>query len=456
MKHERWISLRATFKRSFNAKAAYLIKSGRPPAVIALPRSNSTETPVEVSFKHYLRDIGKGRDGEGGHYRRNVERELTHFLEWAAGDRGPDNWAGIIPDDADRDVQFGDLSESVFRDYARYLATDRGLKQNTAQTYYAYLSSWTGWCVTEGHLDVHYAKRSTARDPLPDDDGRRPGDQQAWSPEHRHQLTTHVVQRFDDTYDEYQSTDEDAPERPTRRYHAIKAARDRALVYVIAYTAVRIGELLRDPSDPRRRGLRWEEVNTDDGSITVYRKKQQWDTASLPKPVIQPLQAYRDLLKPPSDRWPVFPSFSPRTLGELVREQLADRGLTDNEIADHRDDHSRDLLLALEEDIRPDSMTTKGARNVLKRLTESANIDISDPNHEYLAPHGGRRGMGEILVRSFGYTVAARYLDNSEDMVRQRYSHIEAGKLGDKATEGIVEVDPAPISQESRLEEERL
>jgi integrase len=411
-------------------------------------KSNPSETAIESTFDLFLQDKGKGRNGEGGHYRRNVERELNHFLEWATGDRGSDSWTGILPEETDREPQFRDLSESVYREYARYLAGERGLKQNTAQTYYSYLSSWTGWCVTEGYLDAHYAKRSTARDPLPDDDGRRPGDQQAWSPEQRHQLTEYAIQEFDAAYDEYTDADRDSEERRRRRYHAIKAARDRALVYVIAYTAVRVGELLRDPSDPRRRGLRWEEVNVDDGSITVYRKKQQWDTASLPEPVIQPLKTYRELLDPPSERWPVFPTFSPRTLGELVREELADRGLTDEEIKNRRDDYPRDLLLALSEDIRPASMTTKGARGVLERLTEETGIELSDPNHEYLAPHGGRRGMGEILVRSFGYTVAARYLDNSEDMVRERYSHIEAGKLGDKATEGIADVDSVPISRE--------
>jgi hypothetical protein len=50
--------------------------------------------------------------------------------------------------------------------------------------------------------------------------------------------------------------------------------------------------------------------------------------------------------------------------------------------------------------------------------------------------------MGEVLVRAFGYTVAARYLDNSEEMVRERYSHIEAGELGDVATEALDEIDP--------------
>jgi hypothetical protein len=49
--------------------------------------------------------------------------------------------------------------------------------------------------------------------------------------------------------------------------------------------------------------------------------------------------------------------------------------------------------------------------------------------------------MGEVLVRAFGYTVAARYLDNSEEMVRERYSHIEAGELIDIATEALDEID---------------
>lgn len=62
-------------------------------------------------------------------------------------------------------------------------------------------------------------------------------------------------------------------------------------------------------------------------------------------------------------------------------------------------------------------------------------------NVVFLASHGGRRGMGKVLVRAFGYTVAARYLDNSEEMVRERYSHIEAGELGDVATEALEKLD---------------
>ena len=175
--------------------------------------------------------------------------------------------------------------------------------------------------------------------------------------------------------------------------------------------------------------------------MDVYRKKQQWDAASLPDPVISPLRSYRRLMSPPTERWPVFPTFDQRTLAVLVQDELADRGERPDAITERREEYPRDLLLALDKDIRPPSITTDGGRSILQRLTEAAEIDIDHPKHNYLAPHGGRRGIGEVLVRAFGYTVAARYLDNSEEMVRERYSHIEAGELGDVATEALNEID---------------
>jgi integrase len=399
--------------------------------------------PLAETFTRYLQDKGKGRGGDGGNYRRNAARELERFAEWTAGDRGDDNWTGIVPDDIDRKPAFEDLDERVFREYARHLVGDRGLKQNTVQTYYAYISAWCGWCVDEGYLEAHYAQRASAMAPLPEDDGRKPGDQQAWTPEQRHALTRHVDEEAREAIEQFTTLPEgtDPLDRQRARYTALRAARDRALVFVLAYTAVRVGELLHDPDDPRRRGVRWEDLDLEEGSMDVYRKKQQWDVAALPDPVRAPLESYRKFLDPPSDRWPVFPTFDQRTLAELVRKELADRGLKPDAIDARRDEYARDILLALDEDIRPSSLTTGGARSILRRLSEAAELDIDHPKHEYLAPHGGRRGMGEVLVRSFGYTVAARYLDNSEEMVRERYSHIEAGELGDVATEALSEID---------------
>ncbi|CQH63180.1 XerC/D-like integrase (plasmid) [Halobacterium hubeiense] len=398
-------------------------------------------TPLDDSFERYLQDKGKGRGGDGGNYRRNAARELERFAEWAAGDRG--GWPGIVTDDEDRVPTFSDLDERVFREYARHLAGDRGLKQNTVQTYYRYISAWCGWCVNEGYLEAHYAQRASAMAPLPEDDGRKPGDQQAWTSEQRHALTRYVDEHAREAIETYTTLpdDTDPLDRQRARYEALKAARDRALVFVIAYTAVRVGELLRDPNDPRRRGVRWEDLSLDEGSMDVYRKKQQWDAASLPDPVISPLRSYRKLMDPPAERWPVFPTLDQRTLSALVQDELADRGERSDAIAQRRDEYARDLLLALDEDIRPESITTDGARSILQRLSAAADVNVNDAKHDYLAPHGGRRGMGEVLVRAFGYTVAARYLDNSEEMVREHYSHIEAGELGDVATDALDEID---------------
>ncbi|OYR43865.1 recombinase [Halorubrum sp. Hd13] len=276
-----------------------------------------------------------------------------------------------------------------------------------------------------------------------EDDGRKPGDQQAWTSEQRHALTRHVDERARAAVEAYTTLPQgtDRLNKQRARYAALKTARDRALVFVLAYTAVRVGELLRDPNDPRRHGVRWEDLSLDDRSMDVYRKKQQWDAASLPDPVLSPLRSYRQLMDRPTDRWPVFPTFDQRTLAELVREELAERGERPEAITEHREEYTRDLLLALDENIQPPSITTDGARSILQRLSESAEIDIDHPKHDYLAPHGGRRGMGEVLVRAFGYTVAARYLDNSEEMVRERCSHIEAGELGDAATEALNQIN---------------
>lgn len=399
-------------------------------------------TSLDETFERYLQDKGKGRGGKGGNYRRNAARELQRFAEWAGGNRSRDDRTGI-PADGDQEPTFDDLDERVFREYARHLAGDRGLKQNTVRTYYRYLSAWCGWCVNEGYLDAHYAQRASATAPLPEDDGRKPGDQQAWTSEQRHLLTRSVDEQARNAIEAFTTlpADTEPLDRQRARYMALKAARDRALVFVLAYTGVRVGELLRDPNDPRRRGVRWAELSLEDGSMDVYRKKQQWDAASLPDPVIGPLRRYRKLMDPPSERWPVFPTLDLRTLATLVCDELADRGKRPNAIDEQRTEYVRDLLLALEEDIRPPSITTDGARSVLQRLSETAEIDIGHPKHDYLAPHGGRRGMGEVLVRAFGYTVAARYLDNSEEMVRERYSHIEAGELGDVATEALDEID---------------
>lgn len=381
--------------------------------------------PIETAVEAFLRDKGKGSAGESGTYRSDAARELDRFLTW------------LREEDLGWDPTFADLDERIFRRYARFLV-GRGNTKATTRTYYAYVSSFCGWAVDEGYLDRHYATTSVAWAPLPDTDGHRSGEQQAWAPEHRDRITRYVDDQADAAIDA-RSDDEDDEESGV--YRSIHACRDRALVYVLAYTAVRGAEILRVPDDARRDGLTWADVDLDAQSLTVFRKKQQWDEASLPAPVVHPLRIYKRILAPPDDEWPVFPTCHYPTLGQLVRDGLTAQGYSDQAIEDIRADHERDLLVCRAYDLGPPpSITPHAARSRMKRLCEDAGI-VLDDQHGYLAPHGGRRGMGEVLVREFGYATAARYLDNSEQMVRERYSHIEAGKQADMATTALAASD---------------
>ena len=98
------------------------------------------------------------------------------------------------------------------------------------------------------------------------------------------------------------------------------------------------------------------------------------------------------------------------------------------------------IELCVEYDIEPPSITTDAGRHVLKRLCEKADIELDD-DEEYLMPHGARRGAGEVLVRTSGHAAATRVLDNSEEVVREHYSHIEAGELADQMTSAFEEAD---------------
>ncbi len=187
------------------------------------------------------------------------------------------------------------------------------------------------------------------------------------------------------------------------------------------------------------KGLRWDDVHLEDRYATVFAKKQRLDDRGLPSPMIHPLQMYRKILDAPSESWPVFPSFHRPTLSQRVKDELDSRGYTAMEIEEICVDHSL-IEVCVEYDIEPPSITTDAGRHVLKQLCEEAGIELDD-DEEYLMPHGARRGAGEVLVRTSGHAAAARALDNSEEVVREHYSHIEAGDLADQMTNAFEEAD---------------
>ena len=379
---------------------------------------------IDVVVKDFLTDKGKGQRGESGNYRQDAGRELGRFVDFLA-------------DHEDIVTTFEELDSGHLREYARHLAR-QGWTAGTVRTYYAYISAFCGWAVREGHLAENVAQRRNATEPIPDDGGHQSGDQQTWSAEDRQHLTAFVDEQASTAIDEI---GED-------RRAAIKACRDRALVYLLSYSGVRGAEVLRDRSDERRQGLRWEDVNLEDRYVTVFAKKQRLDDRGLPEPALYPLRMYQKVLDAPSGSWPVFPSFHRPTLSKRLIEGLTDSGYTDSEIEELRADRSQ-IEACTEFDITPPSMTTDAGRHVLERQCDQAGIELGD-NHDYLTPHGARRGAGEVLVRTSGHAAAARALDNSEEVIREHYSHIEAGDLADQMTDAFEEADQQGASGTER------
>lgn len=396
-----------------------------PPTQGASP-GGAPETSFLEPIAEFLADKGKGRDRRSGTYRRNLERDVRRFAEWFAGRHG-------------RPPTFGDLSELHFRRYARALVVSRDpgtdadvverkdLADGTALTYYANLSAYVGWCVNEGYLAEHLAQTDRAKEPLPADDGRRSGDQQAWTSTQRRQLVEHLNERAHAAVDDAGSGELD-------EWRVLKVRRDRALVATLAYSGIRGGELVAHPGDERRTGVRWADVDLDGATVTVLAKRQTttWSDRSLPEQTHEPLRLLRSALDPPNEDWPVFPTLHRPTLYGLLDDIHGDGG------ADRIRDRPFGLLR--EHDVTPPSITTDGARSVLRRRCQEAGIEL-DGDADYLRPHGARRGLGEVMVRQRGFAAAARMLDDSERMVRERYSHIEAGELAKEATDAIESED---------------
>jgi len=412
----------------------------------------ASETSLEETMTHFLRDRGVGPQAESGNYRSECEREIYRFLSWLVDGLEDEHWSGINPSYKERGLTFSDVGSwldshsrfneptALFRAYARHLR-GKDFAPSTVRTYYAYVSAWAGWCQQEGYFSEHYATRADAREPIPEEERSRSDTKQMWGPEERKRVTRTVDQLFHDAADELSSIHvDDTLDRERQRFKLLKTARNRALVYLLAYTGARTAEILADPRDSRREGLLWEDVNLESQSATVYRKRRGWDDLALPEPVIAPLSQYRNRLSPPSAEWSVFPTFAYPKHATLVTDTLADRGWNEETIEEFRQEHARDFFILLQENITPPSATKRLATSVLTDLHEDHDVEMSETG-ERLEPHGGRRGMGEVMVREYGFPTAARFLDNSEEMVREAYSHLEAADQADQATQAIKNID---------------
>lgn len=370
----------------------------------------------DPALEAFLSSKGKGPNRQSGTYRRNVERDVRRFFDW-------------LGDQPDTPSAFTDLSPVHLRQYVRSLVQD-DLTASSVRTYYANLSAFLGWCVREGYLTENPAQTTRAKEPLPTTDhaGRqRETGQQTWYPAQRRAICRHADQMAEQALD---AVEDD-------RWHAIKTARDRAFVYVLAYTGIRGSELLHNPSDDRRTGVTWSNLALEERRLTVLSKRQELSDRSIPDPVVHPLRTLERVLDP-AETWPLFPTLHRPTLYGQLRDEFAERGLADT--IERRLGTEPTFELFHEASVAPPSITTTSGRRIMRRLTDDAGIEVED-KHGYLAPHGARRGAGRVLAKSKGYAAAARLLDNTERVVRERYSDIEAGEIAQEATDAFERAD---------------
>lgn len=105
-----------------------------------------------------------------------------------------------------------------------------------------------------------------------------------------------------------------------------RAFRDRALVTMLALTGARGAELFADPRDEHRNGLRWDDLDLEQGIAVVFGKTRERQPIPLTDRVVESLERYRTVLDPVAGDWPVFPTQHRPTLSKSVRSGLKSQG----------------------------------------------------------------------------------------------------------------------------------
>ncbi len=367
---------------------------------------------ITEAIEAFLAAKQKGNDT--GNYRRLAENVLGRWNEWLQ--------QRAITDLDHIDTQTMRRYAQRLRQRARVRESDpeTGITPASAQTYYAIISGFLTWCVEDERIPTNPALARRAKSELPDDTGERTT-QQFWSAEDRTRLLRHVDKRAPDAIDEHGSD-------------ATIEVRDRALVGVLAFTGCRVGEVVRDPEDVRRQGLRWNDVDLDSGTLRVLGKTQEWQEAQLPRQARNALDRHHRVQDPSTEDWPVFPTAHAPTLYALVREHLPEHGVTVEEVETLLEENDVEALLR-DHEIAPPNLTTRSVRRILGDLCDEAGIDPDGPV-EYLQPHGARRGVGDVLYRERGPAAAQRALRHEDPQTTAKaYQYIDAGDLAEDVSD---------------------
>ena len=330
------------------------------------PVDGPTDGPnLRDAIDSYLKFKSTDGTGESGYYVNTARSILDQFHEWA-----------VDTENADLE-RLGDetVGPQIMRKYAARLnqrASAGGIAASTAHTYWNVISGFMTDARDDGRLQINPCLRKRAKEKLPRDTDESP--QQFWDDDARDAILRHVDERAHEAIDEH-------------GMDAGASVRDRAMVYLLAYTGVRGAEVFRASKDDRegRQGLRWRNVDLDGGKIRVLRKTQRWEWTPLPQQAQPAVERWRTVCDPPTGDWPVFQTGHAPSLYACAREIVGDD-------ADLSDVDIEELLR--EHETPPPSITVDAARRRVQKMCEAADIQV---NGEYLKLHGARRGIGHKL-----------------------------------------------------------
>jgi len=325
--------------------------------MVQLTQIDSTpgDDALETAIQTRLGDLDSGK------YRANNQYVLRLFANWLRYHRDIDSVKAIT--DQDLREWSRALREALDDDQAG-IGTG-----STAEQYYAYVSAFLGWAVRDGLLDRNPARSETALEPLPESDASP--SRQFWTQRERNAICATADRLVDDSFDSEADRDR------------LQAYRDRALLYTLAYTGCRGAELAAVDGDPKRNGIQWSDIDLDVGIAWVYGKTREREESPILDQAISPLRRWKQVLDPPADRWPVFPtSHLPTLYGALPEDASPSPDTVWDDLREH--------------DVQPPALKVAGVRTVLKRLCEQSEYEFE----EVLKPHGGRRGLGDQLYTS--------------------------------------------------------
>ncbi|MFC6823549.1 tyrosine-type recombinase/integrase [Halopelagius fulvigenes] len=351
----------------------------------------------------------KGTAEGDGRYATESERVLTSWIAWCE-ERGVETFDG--------------LDARTLGAYARHLKRRVGARESdgasgisgrSAHQYYARVRAFLSWAVAWEYLAENPAAKAVAQNELPEESaGSSESRQQFWRSETREAIVRWADWRAEDALD-------------SGWMDGATAVRDRALVATVAYTAVRGAEILREPRDSRRAGLRWSDVHLDDGYLEVLGKSREREDVPLPPQARRYLERHRRRQDPPSDDWPVFESGHLPSKYALVREAVGDEDRIEELCTPARID---DALRTL--DLAPPSLTVEGGRRVLARLSEESGIR---EDGDVLKLHGARRGLGHELYQRSAELAQVTLRHKSIETTHERYTDIEAKRTGETVGE---------------------